>query len=215
MPAPVGYTTVSGNLADASGVPVTNATIFFQPCNNQGVPISFSVDGAATATELAVSTQVNSGTFSIVLADTALTLPANVGYLVSVVDNVSQQQMLGPGYIIQPSGATWTLNTAVPALGALAIIQKGPPGPEGPPGPPNAGVGNNNHGEIPAGAIDGVNKVFTTMHAPVIRWLFRNGIFQTPGVDYTPSGTSFTYLVAMAAAVNGAPADQHFILYTF
>ncbi len=126
---PTGYTTVSATLlADATGTKIANATIYFTPCNAKGVPISFRSGGSGQVIDQPVSATVTTGAFSIVLADTTLTTPVNVGYLVTCVDNLSGKQLLGPGYIIQPSGSTWSFDAFIPNIGVLATIQIGPQG---------------------------------------------------------------------------------------
>jgi hypothetical protein len=127
-----GTTTVSAaNLTDASGNKISNCTIWFQPCNSQGKPLSFQGGGGGQATDLPVSAQVTTGAFSITLADTTLTYPVNISYSVSIVDNASGNELLGPGYQIQPFGATWDFDSYLPNLPNLATIQNGPQGPPG------------------------------------------------------------------------------------
>ena len=136
MAAPLAYTTVSAQYCtDAAGNLISNATISFQPCNNQGVAISFRVGATGQVVSRAVLAQVNSGAFSINLPDTTLTSPANVAYLVTITDNTTRQSLLGPGYTIQPFGSTWNFDTFVPNVGStLATIQNGPVGATGTPG---------------------------------------------------------------------------------
>src|SRR5581483_11118604 len=118
-----GMTTISAtNLCDSSGNKISNATISFQPCNNDGAPLSFRVNGSGQVIRRPISTQVASGAFSLDLADTSLTSPVNIGFLVTVIDNVSGNVLLGgidSGYIIQPTGATWSFDAFVPNLPAL------------------------------------------------------------------------------------------------
>jgi hypothetical protein len=50
--------------------------------------------------------------------------------------------------------------------------------------------------ETPGGAVNGANQIFTlanTPAAPVNLTLYRNGILQTNGMDYTLSGTTITF----------------------
>jgi lysophospholipase L1-like esterase len=118
-----GYTTVSGtNLTDASGNKISNATISFQPCNSQGVPLSFQVGGSGQAIQSPISAQVTNGAFSVALADTSLTQPQNISYKVTVTDNASGNSLLGPGYLIQPSGTVWSFDNFVPNLPALPVV---------------------------------------------------------------------------------------------
>ena len=53
--------------------------------------------------------------------------------------------------------------------------------------------------EIPSGAINGVNTSYTLAHAPVIIWLYYNGILLEPGSgnDFTYSGNAITMLYAL------------------
>lgn len=63
--------------------------------------------------------------------------------------------------------------------------------------------------EVPIGIIDGTNATFTLAHPPkptasLILW--RNGIGQTQGKDYTLSGSTITFLAA-SAPQTGANVD--------
>jgi hypothetical protein len=109
--APVGYVTLHGShISDASGNLEANGTIYFAPVTATGAPLSFRVNGNGQAVDTPVSATVTNGVFSLFLADTSLTFPANVCYSVTVVDNVSGNQLLGSGYgCVQPAQ-----NTAVP-----------------------------------------------------------------------------------------------------
>lgn len=54
-------------------------------------------------------------------------------------------------------------------------------------------------GEVPGGTIDGVNTTFTLANAPspvTSLVLFRNGVVQQPGVDYTLNGSTVQFLAA-------------------
>src|SRR5882762_6317195 len=122
----VGYTTVSGsNLTDSSGNKIVSATISFQPCNNNGVPLSFRVNGIGQAIALPVSARVTNGAFSIQLADSTLTQPLNIAYAVTVIDSVTGRSLLGPGYLIQPSGSTWSFDTYINNVPALSTVTPG------------------------------------------------------------------------------------------
>lgn len=125
---PTGYTTVTGNLFDSSGNPISNATAYFQPCNLQGQPISYQIDELGSVMSSVVTTAVTSGEFTIQLADTTLTKPINICYLMTVIDNVTGRQMLGPGYLLQPSGSTWNFNQFQPSVPGNPLIQTGPDG---------------------------------------------------------------------------------------
>jgi hypothetical protein len=60
-------------------------------------------------------------------------------------------------------------------------------------------------GETPAGVVDGANMVFTLSAAPdpaASLHLYRNGLLQKPGLDFTLSGSTLTF-VAGAAPLGG------------
>ncbi len=131
---PVGYTIVSASkLQDASGTLIDDALILFTPANMNGTPVSFRAGGThGQVSSSPVSAAVTNGAFEAQLADTTLTLPANVGYRVTVVDNVSGRELLGPGYdCVQPSGETWSFDDYQPNLAGLIPVQYGPQGPSG------------------------------------------------------------------------------------
>lgn len=130
---PAGYTAVSAtNLCDATGTTIANATISFKPVDNKGNSISFRAGGTSEgqASSQPVSTTVTNGAFTIQLADTTLTTPKNVGYTVTVIDNVTGDDLLDPdGYIcVQPSGAEWSFDTYDPNYAAQITVQQGPQG---------------------------------------------------------------------------------------
>jgi hypothetical protein len=157
---PLGYVSVySENLQDSTGTKVASATISFTPTNNSGIPISYKVNGNGQASERPVTALVTNGAFTILLADTALTSPQNVCFNVTAIDNVTNRQLLGPGYsCIQPAGSgvavtgtnawcsaatgsaggTCFFDILTPNLAALAVIQQFPTGPIGPQGPTGA-----------------------------------------------------------------------------
>ncbi|ACO34278.1 MULTISPECIES: PD40 domain-containing protein [Acidobacterium] len=124
-----GYTSVSAaKITDATGTPLASGSITFTPCDNNGNAISFVVNGSGQAISEPVTAQVVNGAFNIALADTSLTSPKNVCYKVSLRDNLTSQSALGPGYLIQPSGANWSFDNFVPNLAALVTVQLGPQG---------------------------------------------------------------------------------------
>ena len=66
--------------------------------------------------------------------------------------------------------------------------------------------------EVPAGTINGVNAAFTLTYSPnpaASLLLFKNGVFQTAGIDYTLSTNTITY-VAGAIPQTG---DAHVCSY--
>jgi hypothetical protein len=81
--------------------------------------------------------------------------------------------------------------------GQIRTLVQGPAGPQGPQGPAGS-AGTISWNETPSGAVDGVNAVFTLLHAPnpsSSLMLFRNGLKQQPGAsnDFTISGNTITF----------------------
>jgi hypothetical protein len=150
---PVGYVQMSSTtLIDATGTVIANATLHVAPVNNSGTPISFQVNGHGQASDKTVTALITNGAFTIQLADTALTSPANVCYQITATDNVSGKQLLGAAYnCVQPAGsgaavtgsqawctpatlsagATCNFDAYTPNEAALVVVQPGPVGPQG------------------------------------------------------------------------------------
>ena len=53
-------------------------------------------------------------------------------------------------------------------------------------------------GEVPSGVINGTNRTFMLTVSPIVNslTLIKNGVFQTPNVDYTLSGQTITFTLA-------------------
>lgn len=129
-------TLVSGtNLCDSTGTPLANGIISFQPCLSDGTPSSFRYGGSpyGQVSSLPVKTQVVDGAFSITLADTSQTSPTNICYAVKVKDNRTNDVVLN-GYLIQPTGATWSFDSYIPDIAPQETQQTGPQGEQGEPG---------------------------------------------------------------------------------
>lgn len=74
-------------------------------------------------------------------------------------------------------------------------------------------VANFADNEVPAGAIDGSNAVFTLLNAPVASSLklYKNGMRLQEGNDFTLSGNSITYLAGQVPQVG----DTHLADYRY
>ena len=67
--------------------------------------------------------------------------------------------------------------------------------------------------EIPVGVKDGVNKAFTVAHAIVGGLqVFRNGVFQSQGVEITAGGTGFPFTGSQVAP---APTESIVVFYRY
>lgn len=154
----VGYMQVTASrVSDATGGLLASGTVSFAPVDNNGKPISFKVGGpGGQVISQAVTAPVTNGVYSILLADTALTSPIHVCYSVTILDNVTGYNLLGPGYTcVQPestgdpvtgthawctagtgsAGGACYWDQYVPNLQAQIVTQAGPMGP-----PPNMAV---------------------------------------------------------------------------
>jgi hypothetical protein len=158
------YLTVSGSqLTDSSGNLVSNATITWAPVLMGGQPASFRKGGGGQAVVTPVHAVVTSGAFSLQVVDTSLTVPANVCYAVTVVNNWTGQSLLAGGYsCVQPSStASWCTTTTCdfdtyqPNLAPLVQVQIGPQGPQGPAGPTGATGPQGPQGPAGSGNGDG------------------------------------------------------------
>ena len=135
-----GFSQVSGTrVLDATGQLLTSGTISFTPILDDGTVSAFQAGGSLHGQALGVSVyaSVVNGSFSIQLADTSLTNPVNISYLVAVTDNVSGNVVLqGSGYRIQPTGTFWSFDGFVPTLTPQLgyILAKGDKGDTGSPG---------------------------------------------------------------------------------
>lgn len=89
----------------------------------------------------------------------------------------------------------------------LAPVVKGQPGPPGP-------TINFADGEVPGGAVDGVNTSFTLANTPnpaASLKLFRNGLLQKAGFDYTLAGKTVSFVApATPQATDTLLADYRF-----
>jgi hypothetical protein len=102
------FATVSGsNVQDSTGSKLASGTITFAPVNNAGKPLSFRAGGSGQVISSPVNATVTNGAFSIQLADTTQTFPANVCYAVTVTNNVTGQSILGPGYSCVQMSSSW------------------------------------------------------------------------------------------------------------
>ena len=84
-------TVTASHTADVSGKPL-NGTVFFQPVASDGQPLGFRVAGQTSFSS--VSAPVTNGAFSLSIADTTQTKPANICYRVWAT-NAQKEVVLG------------------------------------------------------------------------------------------------------------------------
>lgn len=70
-------------------------------------------------------------------------------------------------------------------------------------------------GEIPTGPIDGSNVTYTLKDAPIpyTLQLVKNGLVQTPNVDYTISLNVIKYTAPLQPSTTNAQGDNHYAQY--
>jgi hypothetical protein len=184
---PLGYVQVTGsNTTDSSGVKIANGTIAFAPVNSTGQAIGYQVNGQGHAITTPVTATVTAGAFSILLADTSLTVPQNVCFSVSVTDAATKKSVLGPGYTCyQPAGygapvtsgsctaasssagGSCNFDLVAPNIPSIPITQKGPLGPQGPIGPqgPTGPIGPSAGTVIACGGVNDTSAIQTALTA--------------------------------------------------
>ncbi len=192
-----GYTLITAaKIQDSTGRLLSSGRVTFFPTNNHGEAVSAVAGGGGMILSKPVTFLVVNGSITTDLfgntpqvADTSLTTPANICYRITVTDDTNET-VQGPGYgLAQPSGASWSLDTYVPVQPALVTIIQGAPGPPGTSGFTVSSV-------AVSGTLDGTNAVFTLAQAPPAADnldLFLSGLYQTPGIDYTLSGSTVTF----------------------
>jgi hypothetical protein len=124
MSVPAGLTQITAsNIQDGSGNLLASGRVSFFPVNSSGRGISATMGtaGRGLITQTAIVFMVVDGAITTDIfgrtaqvADTTLTNPANIAYRVAVTDSTGTE-VQGPGYgAVQPSGATWSLDTYSP-----------------------------------------------------------------------------------------------------
>jgi len=126
MPAASGFTYITANYIYGSllGQLLASGEIQFQAVSTlTNQPISFRVGGTGNGQMVSkpfcfpvvdgVITADSSG-ITPQLPDTSLTYPVNIGYVVSILDPLTGVNILGSGYTIQPTGATFNFDTYEP-----------------------------------------------------------------------------------------------------
>jgi hypothetical protein len=138
-------TITAAHLSAGGQAAISNATISFTPVLSTGQVASYRIGttgGQSTITPIAA--QVTNGAFSTTIPDTTRTAPVNLCFNVTITDNVTGAQMLGPGYgCVQPTSATnsWcsagtcNFDEYPPNLTPMLTTSSGPTGATGPQGP--------------------------------------------------------------------------------
>jgi|KBSSwiStaDraftv2_1062776.scaffolds.fasta_scaffold124229_3 hypothetical protein len=140
--------------------------------------------------------RVSSGT---VIGPAPVTTPIQIGDVVGLSNELAVRPMRGVGFgigraaVINQAGQ---IDAATGNLGDCVLVD----GSSGPCGSGGGGTGGSfADAEIPTGAVNGVNTVFTLAVAPSPAGsleFFRNGLLQLQGVDYQISGNTVTFFVA-------------------
>ena len=133
---------VSGSgIEDSTGIGMINGTIYWAPVNNTGIPLSYKMPGSGQVMMTPVSATVVNGSFTgLSLPDKSPNKPAHVCFSITVIDNLTGTNLLGPEYsCVQPastkmqshwcSSTTCNFGLYLPSTPGLALITSGPPGP--------------------------------------------------------------------------------------
>ena len=190
-------TIVATKIKSGGGVPMAMGTFSAQATDAQNNPIPFRIGGGLGQADVTpVVAAITAGAISgLQLANPATTSPINIRYKFVITDtsvSPSVQTVYKGVQILDDGSGAWSFDTMNTGLLLSTIPLTVVPGPTGAPG-----VGSGTQfAAVPTGTIDGSNPVFTLPHTPLLLWLYKNGVFQTPGVDYTLSGATITYTIA-------------------
>ena len=206
MPVPVASATITGTFVDGFGNPIQGLTVAFQLETFQPQEGPWLIPGLGILDVFYSSAITNSlGEFSITVWGNDIIEVAGGGSYYAVLAG----EFAGLYQFLQ--GSNQDLLTFPPLIPFPATSPVNPPagsqaansfyaGPvSGVQGLPvfRAITGTDIAGAlslvVPTGTIPG--SVFTLASAPII--LFRNGLFQTPTIDYTLSGLTITYVNPM------------------
>ncbi len=151
------YTTITaGQIVDASGSPLAAGQITFQATDGNGKVIAFMPYQGGQAVTTPVSCNIAGGVITTAasggacrLANTALTTPLNICFAVTITDNVTGDQLQGPGNTcFQPKGSTTSFDQYQPDTPAILPVVIGP---QGPPGPASVTNANGSNGDFAVG----------------------------------------------------------------
>ena len=192
---------VNGTLR-VSLVPTTNASAGAQytvTYNSRGINQFTEIWAVAPTTSTLRVRDVRVSTGTVIGPPPVLT-PVQIGDVVGLTNELSVRPMKGVGFgigraaVINQAGQ---IDAATGNLGDCVRVD----GSSGPCGTAGSGGGGGSFAdsEIPAGAVNGVNAVFTLAATPTPAAsleLYRNGLFQLQGTDYTISGSTITFFLA-------------------
>lgn len=189
---------VNGNLLvqlvpDATATPPANVyTVNYQSDGYEQFTETWTVPVSAaplTVAQVRTGAQTSSGGGGS--AGSQTTIPESD--VVGLVSDLAQRPLIGVGYApnaVAVTDGNGNLITAVGTPGQCVFVD-GTTGPCG--GPTFADA------ETPGGAIDGTNTTFTLANTPLgsSMLLFLNGLYMTPGFDYTLTGSTITFTASV------------------
>jgi hypothetical protein len=123
----------ASSLQDLTGSKLANGQVCFQAATNSGVPISYEAGGGGQVINVPRCASVINGSFSLSVANTALTTPAHICYKVTVKDESTGQYVLGNGQpgmasgyeCVQPTGSNFNFDNFAPSLAPLVTVVQG------------------------------------------------------------------------------------------
>lgn len=124
--------------------------------------------------------------------------PIQLGDVVGLSNALSLRASEGAGFVIGRAAVINSSGQIDGASGNLGdcVHVDGGSGPCG--GGSGSAGGTFSDGEVPSGSLDGVNNVFTLLNAPspsVSLNVFRNGVLQVQGIDYTIVGQTISFFM--------------------
>lgn len=188
---------VNGNLfvqlaANISATPPANVyTVTYLSDSSSQFSETWTVPSSTTPLQVrSVRTSTaNSSTSGTANSSSGSSGPIPESGVTNLVSDLAQRPVKGAAFgtnAVAVVDNTGTLETAVGQAGDCVLVD-GTTGPCGAPSYSDA--------ETPGGTLDGVNAAFTLAYVPLGNslMLFRNGIYQTSGVDYALAGSQVTF----------------------
>jgi hypothetical protein len=163
--------------------------------NGVGAPFYAVIEnlGNGLLTATPVTGQVNgAGTFTLESGQSGLAYFDGTNWWITTLPQYLLGGSTGFGRVVLDSGALLTS----PILNGTIFIDSGSVVSFG---PGATIIGLFSDAETPSGTVDGVNKVFTLLHAPnqaASLEMYKNGLLQSAGVDYALTGSTITFVTA-------------------
>jgi hypothetical protein len=181
----------ASHIQDASGALLPSGQFCVQAITGNTPFIFQAGGGGIVQTTPACATVANGVLSSLSVANSNLTTPANVTYVITVTDNATGNVVIQTAPT-QISGYSWDFDSYVPTSTPLAIVQPGPTGPAGPAGGSSGGNSVINCGATGGGTADdtaAINSCLASSAGTGLPVWFPNGTYKVTSLTFTGSVT--------------------------